>query len=83
MRPRPLVATAGSMKTDGGITELHLWAVHEGLRRTPTAILFEDFCRRLVAAGVPLWRAFTGMRTFVASENYIRAYRWCRPPRIG
>jgi adenylate cyclase len=63
MRPRPLVATAGSMKTDGGITELHLWAVHEGLRRTPTAILFEDFCRRLVAAGVPLWRAFTGMRT--------------------
>src|SRR5260370_31603635 len=19
----------------------------------------------------------------VASENYIRAYRWCRPPRIG
>jgi pyruvate,orthophosphate dikinase len=21
--------------------------------------------------------------TVVASENYIRAYRWCRPPRIG
>jgi hypothetical protein len=63
MRPKPLIAAAGSMKTDGRITELHLWAVHEGLRRTPTTILFEDFCRRLIAAGVPLWRAFAGMRT--------------------
>ena len=63
MRFKPLIPTAGSMKADGRITELHLWAVHEGLRRTPTAILFEDFCRRLVAAGVPLWRAFAGMRT--------------------
>ncbi len=24
-----------------------------------------------------------GFVTLVASENYIRAYRWCRPPRIG
>ena len=46
-----------------GITELHLWAVHEGLRGAPAATLFEDFCRRLAAAGVPLWRAFVGMRT--------------------
>src|SRR5215813_9381227 len=63
MRSKPGIATAPSVKTDGRITELHLWAVHEGLRRSPTAILFEDFCRRLVAAGVPLWRAFAGMRT--------------------
>jgi adenylate cyclase len=25
--------------------------------------VFEDLCRRLAAAGVPLWRAFVGMRT--------------------
>ena len=49
--------------TDGQIRELHLWAVREGLRRAPAAPLFEDFCRRLVAFGVPLWRAFAGMRT--------------------
>ena len=49
--------------TDGRITELHLWAVREGLRRAPAATFFEDFCQRLVAAGVPLWRAFVGMRT--------------------
>ena len=43
--------------------ELHVWAVREGLRGTSAAVLFEDFCRRLVAADVPLWRAFAGMRT--------------------
>ena len=49
--------------TDGQIRELHLWAVREGLRRAPAAPLFEDFCRRLLAFRVPLWRAFAGMRT--------------------
>jgi adenylate cyclase len=63
MRSKPLIATAPSAKIDERITELHLWAVHEGLRRTPTATLFENFCRRLVAAGVPVWRAFAGLRT--------------------
>jgi len=48
---------------DARITELHLWAVREGLRRAPAAMVFEDFCRRLVALGVPLWRGFAGNRT--------------------
>jgi adenylate cyclase len=52
-----------SATPDGRITELHLWAVREGLRRAPAATMFEDFCRRLAVAGVPLWRAFVGMRT--------------------
>jgi adenylate cyclase len=55
--------TAPSATTDRRITELHLWAVREGLRRAPAATLFEDFCQRLAAAGVPLLRAFVGMRT--------------------
>src|SRR5262249_40151755 len=58
-----LPITIAPPTTDGQITELHLWAVREGLRRAPAAPLFEDFCRRLVAFGVPLWRAFAGMRT--------------------
>ena len=45
------------------IIEMHVWAVGEGLRGTEAAPLFEGFCRRLVNAGVPLWRAFAGMRT--------------------
>jgi adenylate cyclase len=45
------------------IIELHVWAVGEGLRGTDAAALFDGFCQRLVGAGVPLWRAFAGMRT--------------------
>ena len=45
------------------IIEMHVWAVGEGLRGTEAAPLFEGFCRRLVDAGVPLWRVFAGMRT--------------------
>jgi adenylate cyclase len=45
------------------IIELHVWAVNEGLCGSESAQLFDGFCRRLVDAGVPLWRAFAGMRT--------------------
>jgi hypothetical protein len=39
------------------ISELHVWAVREGLCGTAPATLFEGLCRRLAGAGVPLWRA--------------------------
>jgi adenylate cyclase len=45
------------------IIELHVWAVSEGLRGTEAAALFDGLCQRLVAAGIPLWRAFAGMPT--------------------
>jgi adenylate cyclase len=45
------------------IIELHVWAVSEGLRGTEAAALFGGLCQRLVAAGIPLWRAFAGMPT--------------------
>jgi adenylate cyclase len=45
------------------IIELHVWAVGEGLRGTEAAPLFDGLCQRLVSAGVPLWRAFAGMKT--------------------
>jgi len=57
------IATTPTVTIDPRITELHVWAVREGLRRAPAATVFEEFCRRLAAAGVPLWRAFVGMRT--------------------
>ena len=63
MRAQSPTTTAPSATTDTRMTELHLWAVREGLRRAPAATLFEDFCHRLAAAGVPLLRAFVGMRT--------------------
>jgi adenylate cyclase len=45
------------------IIELHVWAVGEGLRGAEAGPLFDRLCQRLVEAGVPLWRAFAGMRT--------------------
>jgi len=45
------------------IIDLHVWAVGEGLRGTEAAPLFDGLCQRLVAAGVPLWRATAGMKT--------------------
>jgi adenylate cyclase len=37
--------------------------VREGLCGAAAAALFDGLCRRLVTAGVPLWRAFIGMPT--------------------
>ena len=45
------------------IIALHVWAVDQGLRGAAGEAVFEGLCRRLVEAGVPLWRAFAGMRT--------------------
>ena len=45
------------------IIALYRWAVDDGLRGIAADRLFEGFCRRLVEAGVPLTRAFAGMRT--------------------
>ena len=59
------------------IVELHIWAVREGLRGTSAAALFEGLCRRLVRAGLPLWRAFAGMRTLHPQWGGY-AYTWWR-----
>jgi adenylate cyclase len=59
------------------IIALHRWAVDEGLRGTAADRLFEGFCNRLVAAGVPLARAFAGGRTLHPQwAGY--AYFWYR-----
>src|SRR5439155_14371664 len=62
--PQPL---PGPESYDGAlgrkIIELHIWAVQQGLQGAAVDLLFDGLCRRLVAAGVPLWRGFAGMRT--------------------
>ncbi len=45
------------------IIALHVWAVGQGLRGATADLVMDGLCRRLVEAGVPLWRAFAGMRT--------------------
>jgi adenylate cyclase len=63
MAPMPPLPLSFDGPLGQKIIELHIWAVSEGLRGTEAAQLFDGFCQRLVDAGVPLWRAFAGMRT--------------------
>jgi adenylate cyclase len=63
MGAQSATTSTASATTDGRIAEFQLWAVREGLRRAPAASVLEHFCRQLAAFGVPLWRAFVGMRT--------------------
>jgi adenylate cyclase len=64
---RPPSVPLPPLRFDGAlgrqIVELHTWVVREGIRGADAAALFDGFCRRLVIAGVPLWRAFIGMPT--------------------
>jgi len=45
------------------IIAIHRWAVDQGLRGGDSIVVFEGLCRRLVEAGVPLWRGFAGVQT--------------------
>jgi adenylate cyclase len=77
--PSPLPPLLQSLDDPLGrkIIELHVWAVREGLRGTAAVALFEGLCRRLVSAGLPLWRAFAGMRTLHPQWGGY-AYTWWR-----
>jgi adenylate cyclase len=63
------------------IVELHIWAVGQGLRGTDAAALFDALCERLAAAGMPLWRAFAGMRTLHPQWGGY-GYTWSRDLRV-
>ena len=80
--PQPL---PGPESYDGAlgrkIIELHIWAVQQGLQGAAVDVLFDGLCRRLVAAGVPLWRTFAGMRTLHPQWGGY-AYTWWRDSGI-
>src|SRR6516164_2072166 len=61
--PRPPLPQSFDDPLGRKIIELHVWSVGEGLRGIEAAPLFDGLCQRLVIAGVPLWRAFAGMKT--------------------
>jgi hypothetical protein len=51
--------------------------LHEGRRITHMREFGDDMCRRVVEAGIPLWRAFCGIRT-LHPEIAASAYVWRR-----
>src|SRR6516162_3084453 len=60
VEPRPISYDAPLGRR---IIDLHVWAVRQGLLGAAAAELFDGFCRRLIEAGVPLWRSYAAMRT--------------------
>ncbi len=59
------------------IVAIHIWAVNQGLHAAPADLVFAGLCRRLTAAGVPLFRAFAGMRTLHPQWGGF-GFRWDR-----
>jgi adenylate cyclase len=63
------------------MTEIHpgaarvvAWMLHDGRRNTHMREFGDDMCRRVVEAGIPLWRAFCGIRTLhpqIAASTYV------------
>jgi adenylate cyclase len=50
------------------------WMLHEGRANTHMREFGDDMCRRVVEAGIPLWRAFCGIRTLhpqIAASAYV------------
>jgi adenylate cyclase len=79
--PRPFRSPSRPSSFDGTlgrqIIELHIWAVEQGLHGVTAERLVNDLCRHLVEAGVPLWRAFAGMRTLHPQWSGY-GYTWLR-----
>jgi len=66
------------------MTEIHpgaghvvAWMLHEGRRNTHMREFGDEMCRRVVEAGIPLWRAFCGIHT-LHPQITATAYVWRR-----
>ena len=89
------VRLAAALKANGHIVWLpqkrpkRRWTARKIFKKDVEGIDTGRRRRRQYGRPRPELRHRVGMRlrlwqeTRVASENYIRAYRWCRPPRIG
>ena len=58
----------------GGAAQVIDWMLREGRHHTRMREFGDEMCRRIVAAGIPLWRAFCGVRTLhplIAATAYV------------
>jgi adenylate cyclase len=57
-----------------GAARVVAWMLHEGRANTRMREFGDDMCRRVVEAGIPLWRAFCAIRTLhpqIAASAYV------------
>ncbi len=60
-----------------GAARVVAWMLHEGRANTHMREFGDDLCRRVVEAGIPLWRAFCAIRT-LHPQIAATAYVWRR-----
>jgi len=60
-----------------GAAQVVQWMLHEGRRNTRAREFGDEMCRRLVAAGIPIWRGFCFVAT-LHPEIAASAYIWSR-----
>jgi len=65
------------MQTHSGAASVVAWMLRDGRRNTHMREFGDEMCRRLVEAGIPLWRAFCGIRT-LHPQIVASAYVWHR-----
>ncbi len=60
-----------------GAADVAAWMLHEGRSNTHMRDFGDDMCRRIVEAGIPLWRAFCAIST-LHPQIVATAYVWRR-----
>ena len=79
--PRPGATTEVHRDTasaiHAGAARVVAWMLHEGRANTHMREFGDDMCRRVVEAGIPLWRAFCAIRT-LHPQIAANAYVWRR-----
>src|ERR1700693_3332367 len=68
---------AGMAKPHEGAERVVSWMMREGRHSTHMREFGDEMCRRIVAAGIPIWRAFCSTKT-LHPEIYGTAYVWRR-----
>src|SRR5580704_840674 len=61
-------------RVHAGAANVVAWMLHEGRGNTRMREFGDDMCRRVVEAGIPLWRAFCAIRTLhpqIAASAYV------------
>ncbi len=71
------VHTGAASAIHPGAARVVAWMLHEGRANTHMRGFGDDMCRRVVEAGIPLWRAFCAIRT-LHPQNAASAYVWRR-----
>jgi adenylate cyclase len=72
--PRHRASESAPSQAHPGAAGVVAWMLHEGRANTRMREFGDDMCRRVVEAGIPLWRAFCAIRTLhpqIAASAYV------------